>query len=242
MPQDSDVTADSPAEPSAKKADLAIDFSRSDVPVPSASEEPGESHEDEFDRAEFDEGEGQNCASCKAHVAGQFYSVNGVTVCAPCGKGLAEHQKGGTTPIGLLRAIAFGSVPAAIGGLAWWALLAYTGYQLALIAIAIGFGVGAAVRMASRGRGGLAYQIIAVALTYFSVASAYVPFAMGNPTNSFGDALLLALKAPFQGEGGSMLLGLAILAFGLWQAFKMNAHTPLDVSGPHEIAEPATQT
>lgn len=309
------------------KADLAIDFGRPRVasgPVARADElainpdvtADGGTDDGEFDRADFDEG-GQACASCQSVLCGSFYNVNGASVCEMCGRAITEHQKEGTTPSALIRAIAFGAVPAGIGGLIWWALLEFAHFQLALIAIAIGYGVGAAVRMASGGRGGVPYQVVAVALTYFAVAGAYVPFFVGSPTYEqmfaestpelqaqirgvvaegkvpalengltieegfeimlntevseatleglspqadaaerervvaalgpyfempFGEAIILALKAPFDREGGSMFLGLLIIGFGLWQAFKMNARTVLDVSGPHQLADPAAQT
>ncbi len=319
--------ADPAAEPGKQSADLAIDFSPPGAPresdAPNETDADAEAEADDFDRADF-EGGAPGCASCETKLDGSYYSVNGATVCVSCGKKLEEHQKVGTTPVGLVRAVAFGAVPAAVGGLIWWALLKYAHFELALIAIAIGFCVGAAVRMASGGRGGIAFQVIAVALTYFAVTGAYVPLVIGDATSPtynsimsgltpeaqnhvralvadgqvpplvdgmtkeqgmaiafnaevsqetleglspvpddaerarvlevigpyeavpLGEAITIAvpyaLKAPFEGEGGNMLLGLLILGFGLWQAFKMNAHTPLSVSGPHELAEPAAQT
>ncbi len=78
-----------------------------------------------------------------------------------------------------------------------------------------------------------------------------MPFIIGDATSppnaiSLGEAILLAvpiaLTVPFQGDGAGMLLGLLILGFGLWQAFKMNARKPLNVSGPHALGEPAQQS
>ena len=52
---------------------------------------------------------------------------------------------------------------------------AFTGYEFGLIAIAVGWGVGMAVRWGSNGRGGKGYQVLAVALTYLAIVSTYIP-------------------------------------------------------------------
>jgi len=44
----------------------------------------------------------------------------------------------------------------------------------------------------------------------------------------------LALAAPFL-AGAHNLIGLLIIAFALWQAWKMNAHRPLPITGPYRL-------
>ncbi|MGH9308137.1 MAG: hypothetical protein ACRD1U_02100, partial [Vicinamibacterales bacterium] len=63
----------------------------------------------------------------------------------------------------------------ALGTVLYYGVLALTGYEFGLIAIVVGYAVGLAVRWGSRGRGGWAYQGLAMALTYLSIVSAYVP-------------------------------------------------------------------
>ena len=56
-----------------------------------------------------------------------------------------------------------------------YAITAVSGYELGLIAIVVGYAVGAAVRWGSNGRGGWRYQTLAMLLTYLAIVSTYVP-------------------------------------------------------------------
>ena len=67
------------------------------------------------------------------------------------------------------------------GTIVYWAILAATGYEFGLIAIVVGFAVGKAVHWGSRGRGGWAYQTLAIGLTYLAIVSAYVPMIVTEP-------------------------------------------------------------
>jgi hypothetical protein len=59
--------------------------------------------------------------------------------------------------------------------LAYFAVVAITGLEFGILAVAVGYVVGIAVRKGSRNRGGWAYQSLAVVLTYFAIAATYVP-------------------------------------------------------------------
>jgi hypothetical protein len=63
--------------------------------------------------------------------------------------------------------------------LAGWAIYAIvaiaTGMEIGLIAILVGVMVGKAIRRGSGGVGGRPLQILAVALTYFSITTSYIP-------------------------------------------------------------------
>jgi hypothetical protein len=61
------------------------------------------------------------------------------------------------------------------GAALWYAVRKISGYELGIIAIAVGLMVGLAVRKGSKGRGGWFYQALAIALTYSSVCAQYVP-------------------------------------------------------------------
>ena len=60
----------------------------------------------------------------------------------------------------------------------YFAVAALTGREFLLVALAVGFMVGTAVRKGSGGRGGWAYQTLAMALTYLAIVSTYVPLVV----------------------------------------------------------------
>ena len=82
----------------------------------------------------------------------------------------------GTGASRFMRASFFGFIGGAIGAGIYYAVLAITGYEIGLVAIVVGFLVGAAVRIGSGGGGGRVYQLLAATLTYVAIVSTYVPF------------------------------------------------------------------
>ena len=48
----------------------------------------------------------------------------------------------------------------------------------------------------------------------------------------------IAVAAPFL-EGAGNIIGLLIISFGLWQAWKLNAATPLAIEGPFRLQQPS---
>jgi hypothetical protein len=130
----------------------------------------------QFDRAQFDgSGPERSCTTCKTPLVGAYYEVNGHLVCERCCFQLREGTPAGSRLGRVARAAGAGAVAALGGALIYWAILAATGYEFGLIAIVVGFAVGKAVRWGSRGRGGWAYQTLAIALTYLAIVSGYVP-------------------------------------------------------------------
>jgi hypothetical protein len=155
-----------------------------------------------------------------------------------------------------------------------------TGLQLAIASIAVGFLVGRAVRIGS-GSGGRRLQILAVALTYLSITTSYLPLVIKdmreqahtkseaiagkNPqqtspapdvqsaevttttgTPSLGAVLLaivvmigFALISPFLSLAGGVggIIGIAIIYFGLMQAWKQTAGSPHVLAGPYTLEE-----
>lgn len=78
----------------------------------------------------------------------------------------------------VLQATALGTLAAIGGSLLYFGVAALTGREFGLVAIAVGFMVGTAVRKGSGGRGGWAYQTLAIALTYLAIVSTYVPLVV----------------------------------------------------------------
>ena len=130
----------------------------------------------QFDRAQFDGAASPpGCAVCHTPLHGSYFEVNGHTVCEACCYKLREAEPTGSRAGRALRAISGGVGAGLAGAVLYWLILAFTGYEFSLIAIVVGYGVGRGVRWGSGGRGGRAYQALAVALTYLAIVSAYVP-------------------------------------------------------------------
>jgi hypothetical protein len=105
-----------------------------------------------------------------------YFELNGEVLCTDCAEKAREAYTSGS-PIGrFIKAGGAGLVAAILGALLYYAISALTGYEFGLIAIVVGFAVGAAVRWGASGHGGWAYQGLAMALTYFAIVSTYVPF------------------------------------------------------------------
>jgi len=129
----------------------------------------------QFDRAEFSEPSSAECAQCKRQLHGSYYEVNGHTVCEACRYAIEASSTSGSGLGRFARALGAGLGAAILGSLLYYAIAALTGYELGLIAIVVGFGVGSAVRWGSGGRGGRGYQALAIALTYLAIVSTYIP-------------------------------------------------------------------
>jgi hypothetical protein len=235
----------------------------------------------QFDRAEFDQSTAFPCAFCKTPIAGDYFQVNGQTSCPNCREQLNAAISGGSKTVRALRALAAGTAAGIVGFFIYWGVRALTGYEVGLISILVGFMVGGAVRWGAQIRGGLFYQLMAVVLTYLSIASNYTPdiikemrkseaqqdapAAPANfattpldptapatippvttaPTSPDAEttsqplplllalpiAFIFSLAVPFL-SGLSNIIGLLIIAFGLWQAWSMNKRVPIEVSGP----------
>jgi hypothetical protein len=228
----------------------------------------------QFDRAEFTApASSATCASCNQLLVQSYYEAGGKTICSNCREALAHVADSGGA-IRFLRSFAVGLAAAIAGSIVWWGVRKATGYEIGLISIGIGIGVGRAVRWGGRNRGGWRYQLLAVLLTYFSIAGNYVPDIVteimkdstgapkpaaaapanaGTPANAapvkanaaetptiggfflaLGALLLLAAVAPFA-SGASNIIGILIIGFGLWEAWKINRRIDVPVNGPFSV-------
>jgi hypothetical protein len=231
----------------------------------------------QFDRADYAQGAPPpTCASCSKPIDRVYYEANGQVVCRHCVAAMQAERASGSALGRFLGAAAAGTGAAALGSGLYFGVAALTGYEFGLIAIVVGFAVGAAVRWGSRGRGGWLYQTLAILLTYLAIVATYIPpvlsalseheqqelsavdesetspdatadmaagaAATEKPTlahAAVGVILLLAIAcaAPFL-AGVQNIIGLLIISFGLYEAWKMNRRTPLAISGPHAIGRP----
>ena len=227
----------------------------------------------QFDRADyqFASAPATACAECKQPLIQSYYELNSALICPPCRDQFEESKKasaGGR----LVRAFGAGLGAAIAGAVLWWGVRKGTGYEVGLISIAIGIGVGRAVRWGARNRGGWAYQLMAVLLTYAAIAGNYVPdvyeglreaakeeeqaakpvagkpvaakpaaddsTSVGGLAVGFIAVFVIAAVAPFL-QGASNIIGLLIIGFGLWEAWKINKRVPLTLTGPFPVTTPA---
>lgn len=127
------------------------------------------------------------CTSCSKPISDIYHEANGAVVCSRCRATLEVGQRTGAGVGAFLRAAALGGGAAAVGAAAYFAVAYFTGYELALVSIAVGWLVGRAVQIGSRGRGGRRYQALAMALTYAAIVVTYVPAAMVRVDPSLGE-------------------------------------------------------
>ncbi len=220
----------------------------------------------QFDRVEAADHSPILCAACKNTPTQSYYEINGDILCASCRERLEDDRGSGLVRFVKASAAGFG---VAIGGaLLWWGVRTMTGYEIGIISIAIGIGVGRAVRWGSQRRGGWLYQLLAIFLTYAAIAGNYTPDVVQQFMNDAesktasqataapkdkkaGDGIhageillgiaaifLIAAIAPFA-AGASNIIGWIIIAFGLCEAWKINRKVEISISGPFTIAPPA---
>ena len=139
-----------------------------------------ESRDDlQFEEAEFAEGQAgapSACALCQTELTGSYYTVNGRPACDRCRTGLLAHFTGGSGCLRFSKAVVFGIVGGLVGAILYWGVARVSGYELSLIAIATGWLTGKGVSLGNGHRGGLLYQLLAVALTWGAICASYVPF------------------------------------------------------------------
>jgi hypothetical protein len=201
----------------------------------------------QFERAEGP-GAALSCASCQRTIPELYYEAAGRVFCAPCKDAFQAALAGGSPAGRFLAALAFGAVAAALSAVAWYAITKLTGYELGIVAIAVGLAVGAAVRAGSGGRGGRPYQLLAVALTYLAIAASYVPMVVAGFREQVPEteeavlwvsAVLFSLALPVWqvSEGG--FIGVLIVGFALFEAWRRNRRSTLAFAGPFRVGSGA---
>jgi hypothetical protein len=229
----------------------------------------------DLDRAEFAAETSPACASCATPITDRYFTIGSHLLCERCHAVLKEAKPAGHAATRTLGAVFLGGVAGVVAGGLWLLVTELTGYQIGLIAIAVGFLVGGAVRMGSRHAGGLVYQLLAVFLTYSAIVMTYVPTiaaefqsseeftegfttgadealpeAGGSDSGAAAEgggaggadaavaawiiAIPVAFAAPFL-AGFANVIGIVIIGFALWQAWRMNARTKLDLKGPFRL-------
>jgi predicted lipid-binding transport protein (Tim44 family) len=151
---------------------------------------PVSSHSLQFDRVVADDSIGAalrdqvaaRCVVCGTAIDTEYYQINDKVVCDRC---RAAVEASAETPRGVapfVRAGLFGLGAGLAGAIVYYGVIAILNLEIGIVAILIGYMVGYAVRKGAGGRGGRRFQVLAVALTYASIALAYTPMVFTQPS------------------------------------------------------------
>ena len=221
---------------------------------------PGESKTPQFTTAEYaTNSPATNCPVCKKPISGAYFKIRGAPVCAGCTERI-RAQIPQDSHGAFVRSLIFGIGGALIGFALYVAFALATGLIIGYVSLAVGYIIGKAMHMGSRGMGGRRYQVVAVLLTYFAVSLSAIPIAIEQsrahhareqsaaaatqpaaPVN-VGKAIamlafvgiaspILDLQDPVHG-----LIGLVILFVGLRFAWRFTAARTVSISGPYTAA------
>jgi hypothetical protein len=200
----------------------------------------------QFDRADYGVPAPSRivCSSCSRDVVQSYYTVGDRILCSSC-----REQFTGVTGSALgrfFRATGAALGVALAGSVVWWGVRAMTGYEIGLIAIAIGYGVARAIVWGTHGQTNVMYRVLAMLITYTGIALNYVPdlatgMAQGHAVGPIQVivSIVLSFAAPFM-MGAENILGLLIIAFGLWEAWKLTRpRAAAAVEGPFSVSPAA---
>lgn len=200
---------------------------------------------------------GVTCSACGQPIPDHYFDANGHALCEPCRDQLARQLEvpGGAGVF--LHALAFGLGGAVLGAVLYYAVIAITNFEIGIVAIAIGYMVGYAVRLATGQRGGRRFQVLALVLTYWSVGLAYVPFVLNaipktgasastvNPFTALFGLVALSLALPVMAVFSTLpggVLSAVIIGVGMHQAWRMTGLPPLVITGPYRVGTAAQGT
>lgn len=132
----------------------------------------------QFSTAEYsNQPSADTCKVCQQPIAGMFYRANNAVVCGRCADRV-KREMPQDSHAAFVRALLFGLGGFAIGLVLYAGFEIATGISIGYLALAVGWIVGKAMMLGSRGVGGRRYQIAAVLLTYAAVSMASIPVAI----------------------------------------------------------------
>jgi hypothetical protein len=132
----------------------------------------------QFSKAEYAEVAARDiCNGCKAPITGVYYRANGTTVCGSCAERL-QRELPQDSHAAFVRSLLFGAGGFLLGLALYAGFTILTGIEIGYVSLAVGFIVGKAMMLGSKGVGGRRYQVTAVLLTYAAVSTAFIPIAI----------------------------------------------------------------
>ena len=189
------------------------------------------------------------CAVCNRPITDYYFEAGGKVLCPDCRQMIAASMTGGSGFARFLTATLFGVLAGLVGAAIWWAVAYFfRGLMSGLIAVVIGLMVGGAVRVGAERRGGIGYQLLAILITYLAVGAGLIAAELTSPARQTGEdsftGLALVIVSVIGVFVGPVLTAIRspiagiIMAFALWEAWKMNKHNPIVFNGPYRIAPP----
>lgn len=134
----------------------------------------------QFRKAEYAGTPGANgCKFCRQSLGGRYYRINGAMACSSCGE-RAKRELPQDSHAAYARGLLFGAGAAIAGLILYAAFGIITGLMIGYVSLAVGYMVGKAIHMGSKGVSGRRYQIAAVLLTYAAVSLAAIPIAVSQ--------------------------------------------------------------
>jgi len=187
------------------------------------------------------------CAVCARRLTDWYFEAGGKILCPQCQQMVAASYSGGSGFLRFVKASVFGVVTAAAAAAAWIAItVAREGRISGIVAIGVAFLIGGAVRLGSGRRGGIAYQLLAMFITYLAIAATLTVYELRAPDgpkveSGAGWGLLVAFGltvGPIIEGVSSPILGF-IIASSLWEAWRLNRKQRITFNGPYRVAAPA---
>lgn len=124
------------------------------------------------------------CCSCQHLLLVQYFDVGGEPMCEACQRRAVERAATPRSWGVFARALLFGIVASIAGAVLYYGVIAITELEIGIVAVAIGYMVGWAIRRGAGGRGGRRFQVMGLVLTYWAVGLSYVPVGLFSDADS----------------------------------------------------------
>ncbi len=128
------------------------------------------------------------CAACRTSIETTYFEVNGSVLCRLC---RTRAESAAAAPRGIvpfMTSALYGLGAGVVGAIIYYAVIAITNFEIGIVAVLIGYMVGYAVHKGAGSRGARRFQLLAVALTYSSIALAYAPLVFNQAIDTAQDA------------------------------------------------------
>jgi hypothetical protein len=140
--------------------------------------ESGPSNPPQFGTAEYIGAPGaDHCKLCNQPITGTYYRAHTTILCGSCAERV-RRETPKDSHAAFTRALVFGVGGFAAGLILYAGFVILTGISIGYVALAVGWIVGKAMMLGSKGIGGRRYQVVAVLLTYAAVSMAFVPIVI----------------------------------------------------------------